>query len=157
MDTWQHWPGCGTYPSQPARSGLLGMQKSVRRQKLCEREQERERNGGAATLELLNQRGKEFENVCHRRRIRIGGRRRPLCVPTPYLQLKCRPMDAVLGKAEKCWKKLGISDNTKSDIDDPVVLRHPVGVVTSGAITRVARERGITNYFKTTKTERIAI
>ena len=74
MDTWQHWPGCGTYPFQPARSGLLGMQKSVRRQKLCEREQERERNGGAATLELLNQRGKESENVCHRRRIRIGGR-----------------------------------------------------------------------------------
>ena len=27
-----------------------------------------------ATLELLNQRGKESENVCHRRRIRIGGR-----------------------------------------------------------------------------------
>ena len=59
-----------------------------------------------ATLELLNQRGKESENVCHRRRIRIGGREEQEDrLPTPYLQLKCRSMDAVLEKAEKCWKK----------------------------------------------------
>ena len=40
--------GPGAAPIHPSQLGsppLLGMQKSVRRQKLCEREQERERDG----------------------------------------------------------------------------------------------------------------
>ena len=41
----QHWSGCGTYPAA-SLCLLLGMQKSVRRQKLCKREQEGERENG---------------------------------------------------------------------------------------------------------------
>ena len=69
-DIYVHWPGCGIHPGSEQLVGSLSMQNSVRRQKLCEREQERKRNGAAtaaavtAAAVLLNQRGKEFEGMC---------------------------------------------------------------------------------------------